>query len=180
MRRKLVIIPIVAIIIVVGIVGAVLYFTRHEAISVIRPPGWKAYINEGEGFGFAYPGDWQEGTYPGVIAWFGNPTTGANVSVATESVGQMSLGEYVAASKLTIQGMFEDVSILNEEDITVSGRAGYKIIWRIKYQQIYVKEMQVYILAGGKAFALTCGVSENSYGLYESTFNQIVGTFVVK
>ena len=65
MRKELLTIPIVAIIIVVGIVGAVLYFTRQEAISVIRPPGWKAYTNEGYGIGFAYPGDWQAGEYPG-------------------------------------------------------------------------------------------------------------------
>jgi len=92
----------------------------------------------------------------------------------------MSLGEYVTAAKQAFQGMFQEVSISYEGNTMVSGTAGYKIVWRYKYQQIYVKAMQVITLTRGKAFVLTCGASENLYATYESTFNQIVGTFVVK
>jgi len=171
------------LILIVGILLAVAGGFACAEETEGPPSGWKTYQNDEHGFQLYYPSDWEK-IYPaGIIVGFRDPEADEfqeNVVIVIESCGGMSLEEYVAQNRQILLAAIPELTISNEKDIRVHGTKGHEWIGRWTLEDVNLKQKQVMFVAHQKGYVLTCSASENTYGGYGYTFDEIINSFVIE
>ena len=145
-------------------------------------PGYIRVYDHKLGYGLEYPEDWESQTPEVVdgedtesVVMFTKPGTPTTLIVTVKLTNLTSLEEVKEEFKEGLKGL--GGTILEERQIVVNGREGYKVIYK---PIAVVKIRQVIFIANGKSYMLICSTAEVMYDEYEETFNNIINSFVIK
>lgn len=163
-----------AVVLIAVVIIAVMIVSR---LRLPPPPsGYEWYSNTEHGFRIGYPKSWNK-SYPAsstLLIEFIAPDRSAVFNIGFEPVGNMTLGEYVAAAKVYL----ENKIIIDERHIEVNGRKGYELILLaeggIKYNMhdIFIVKQNAYII--------TFGTFAQDYDVYTDTFYTILNSFYIE
>jgi len=122
------------------------------------------YINNKAGFKIYPPRGWKidESGSLGIIAAIFNPIQDkedgkpfvANITIASESTS-LDLGTYISQSKYLLQRLLPDYMMTEDREIMVGGRVGYIIGGTFAEGGFKVRNKQLTIVTGGKAYVIT-------------------------
>jgi hypothetical protein len=155
-----------------------------ESIDAPTPVPDGRHVESEGGFSYVPPSGWQMAELPGFkykIAR-GTPTGdfAPNMNVVDEAFSG-SLGDYVAASIAFIEGLFEDVRVVSQEDFfTDEGERGIKVV--IEDTQHDVKLYQVFYVfdAGEKKIIVTYTRLADQGQEYDALVDQSMKTFRIE
>lgn len=122
-------------------------------------------------------------TVSGAVIYYAAPDRKASFNVPFPgSAGNLTLDQLANAGRLMVENMHPGSSIMNEENVQVSGREGRE--WVILLEnfggtggQLLVRED--FFLANGKVYTIAFSAFPEVYDNYRSTFDYILNSFTV-
>ena len=134
------------------------YISHTHRFAMNVPPGWT--VREGSGMPtmFALGPEGEKGFRP-------------NVNVVVEAIKPGTpLAEYAAFKKSQLQALRDYELISEEERDLADGRTGHIITFRQAALEAPVIQRQLYVVAGGRGYAVTATAPEDRFSEEEAHF----------
>lgn len=143
-----------------------------------------AYVSEGYGFAIVPPEAWDvdESRQFGEIVAFYAPEAEANFTSnmlihIEELPYEVSLEEYINASKEQLPLILTNYTMVSEQDIVISGAEAYE--WVITHEMgiFKIQAKQVIIIKGERAYLITSTALQDNFDTYAPAFEESIQTF---
>jgi hypothetical protein len=145
----------------------------------------KTYDNPA--FSIQYPTAWnyQENVYGAIAMFFTPQGTGdqfrENVGIVTETLpSTMTVDEYYAIIKPQLQNLIKDYTELSNENITIDGLTGKKLIYEGTQVNYKLKWQQVFVIKDTTAYIINYTATADTFDQYIADVNAMVKTFALK
>ena len=115
------------------------------------------------------------------------PTEGAasldfreSINLVTETVGHaITPEEYLEAGVERLENIFEDLQILDKEEIFINGVTGHQVVFRAKALGTELQWKQVYLVSLNRVFVWTYSGDQTDFDTYLTSVDQILDSFEV-
>ena len=141
----------------------------------------ESYVSTEYNFSIDFPSGWVEDTNPDVVVQFSDPSSSASMNIVVEET-QLSLPNYVSGSKNYLESNLYFYQLESEGNITIGELNGYELVYtwtHIGTPNYDVWDRQVFFVANGTAYVITCGADYLEYGSYLSTFDNSLNSFAL-
>lgn len=142
------------------------------------------------GFKFSYPVTWrvdESGSF-GTLVSVANPVSdvdgenkfAANINIVTEAAANVSLDEYLSASKEVLKKSFTDYNLAAERKVEVGGKPA--VLLEASYNMgVYpLHNMQLMLVDSGKAYVITATTLDSTWDNYKDVFEGSLLSFTLQ
>lgn len=150
----------------------------------------KPYLNKNGIFEIYPPKQWNidDSGALGALVSMGNPVSDidgenkfmANINVVSESSGDVTLEQYLAASKEVLNKTFTDYQLINERIVTLRGIKGFLIEAKYNMGVYPLHNLQLMAINKNTAYVITATSLDSNWTKYKDIFEASLLSFSLK
>jgi hypothetical protein len=148
------------------------------------------FVSSKAGFKFSLPKGWkadESGSF-GTLVSVANPESdvdgenkfAANINIVTEAALEVTLDEYLSASKEVLKKSFTDYNLIAERNVDVGGKAGGLLEASYNMGVYPLRNMQLIVVDNGKAYVLTATTLNSTWDKYKDVFEGSLLSFTLR
>ena len=160
---------------------------KNAATVVVSNAPALSQTYDNPAFSIKYPETWnyQENVYGATAMFFTPQGTGdqfkENVGIVTETLpSTMTADEYYTMIKPQLQNMIKDYTELSNENITIAGLTGKKLIYEGTQVNYKLKWLQVLVVKDTTAYIINYTATADTFDQFSADVNAMIKTLVLK